>query len=174
MIAKPTTTSAAATTIEKNASTWPSSARCIRENATSARFTAFSCSSTDMKISSAFFRNSTPSVPSVNNTPDSTMKYAIGVLTVGSSRSDSSAHRLELRLGHRAGLPLSQHHGRDRGDDQQDRRGLEREEVVAEQHLRDRLRVARVVHSVEPRRRLRREADPCANRQHDLDHEPHP
>src|SRR5688500_7930082 len=33
MIARPTTTSAAATTIEKNASTWPSSATCIRENA---------------------------------------------------------------------------------------------------------------------------------------------
>ena len=34
-----------------------------------------------MKISSAFFRSSTPSVPSVNSTPDSTTKYAIGVLT---------------------------------------------------------------------------------------------
>src|SRR5918996_2938483 len=134
MIARPTTTSAAATTIEKNASTWPSRARCIRENATSARFTAFSCSSTDMKIRSAFLRSSTPSVPRANSTPESTTKYAIGVLTEPRSRSVSSAHRssaqiLELCLGHDAGLPLAEHHRCDRRHDQQDRCDLEREEV---------------------------------------------
>ena len=46
----------------------------MRQNATSARFTAFSWSSTDMKISSAFLRISTPTVPIANRMPDSITK----------------------------------------------------------------------------------------------------
>jgi hypothetical protein len=54
---------------------------CSRANATSVRFTAFSCSSTDMKIRSALRLINTPTVPSANSTPARIRKYAIGVLT---------------------------------------------------------------------------------------------
>ena len=80
MIASPTTTSAAATTMEKNARTWPFKLLCIRENATSVRFTAFSCSSTDMKMISAFLRVRTPTLPIANRIDESTRKYEMGVL----------------------------------------------------------------------------------------------
>jgi hypothetical protein len=62
-IARPTTTSAAATTITKNAMTWPSRLPCSRANAMNARLTAFSISSTHMNMTSAFLRTSTPTPP---------------------------------------------------------------------------------------------------------------
>ena len=46
----------------------------MRLNATSARFTAFSWSSTDMKISKALLRISTPTEPIANRMPDSITK----------------------------------------------------------------------------------------------------
>src|SRR4029450_8863976 len=81
MMAKPTTTSAAATTIEENGRTWPFRLPCSLENATSARFTAFSWSSTDMKITNAFFRTSTPIGPMATSTAERTTKYEMGVFT---------------------------------------------------------------------------------------------
>ena len=67
MIASPTTTSAAATTIVKNAMTWPSRLPCSREKVTNARLQALSISSTHMKTMIAFRRISTPAAPMVNN-----------------------------------------------------------------------------------------------------------
>ena len=46
----------------------------MRLNATSERFTAFSCSSTDMKMMSAFLRTSTPTVPIANSIAETTRK----------------------------------------------------------------------------------------------------
>src|SRR5438477_4147762 len=160
MMARPTTTSAAATTIEKNARTWPFRLPICRENATSERFTAFSWSSTDMKITSALRRSRTPTVPIVNRTPDRIRKYEIGVLT--------SRHHLWLRRALGPGLDrglgsgrlvggLSGHdHGGDGGHDQQHRRHLEREEERVEQELRERVDVPALVRDmVDVRRGLR-------------------
>src|SRR5882757_175614 len=67
MIASPTTTSAAATTIVKKAMIWPSRLPCIREKATNARLQALSMSSTHMNTTIAFRLISTPVAPIVNN-----------------------------------------------------------------------------------------------------------
>ena len=70
MIARPTTTSAAATTMTKNAMIWPLRSPLMRENVTSARLAAFSISSTHMKTTIALRRSSTPSDPMVNRIAD--------------------------------------------------------------------------------------------------------
>ena len=72
MMASPTTTSAAATTITKNAMIWPSRVPLIREKVTSARLTALSISSTHMNSTIALRRTSTPTAPMVNSAADST------------------------------------------------------------------------------------------------------
>src|SRR5690606_9378047 len=71
MMASPTTTSAAATTITKNAITWPCRSPCIRANVTSARFAAFSISSMHMNSTIALRRTSTPTAPITNSSADS-------------------------------------------------------------------------------------------------------
>ncbi len=73
MMARPTTTSAAATTITKKAATWPSSAPCIREKATRVRLVAFSISSTHMKATMALRLIMKPTVPMVNKIAERTM-----------------------------------------------------------------------------------------------------
>ena len=73
-MASPTTTSAAATTITKKAITWPSSAPCIRANATNARLAALSMSSTHMNTTIALRRTSTPTAPITNKITESAMK----------------------------------------------------------------------------------------------------
>ena len=70
MIASPTTTSQAATTMVKNATTWPSRWPCMRENVTNARLAALSISSTHMNMTIALRRNSTPAAPMVNSSAD--------------------------------------------------------------------------------------------------------
>lgn len=72
MIARPTATSAAAMTNTKTTNTLPRSSiePYFRENATSARFAAFSMSSTHMRITTAFRRVSTPAHPMKNSTAD--------------------------------------------------------------------------------------------------------
>ena len=70
MMARPTTTSAAATTMTKSAMTWPSSAPWILANVTSERFVALSISSTPMKTMIALRRSSTVAVPMENSTID--------------------------------------------------------------------------------------------------------
>src|SRR5205085_3996145 len=70
MMARPTTTSAAATTMTKNAMICPLRSPLIRENVTSARLAAFSMSSTHMKTTIALRRRSTPTDPMVNRIAD--------------------------------------------------------------------------------------------------------
>ncbi|SHU90668.1 Uncharacterised protein [Mycobacteroides abscessus subsp. abscessus] len=65
MIPSPTTTSVAATTMVKNAMTWPSRFPCIRAKVTNARLAALSISSTLMKTTIALRRNITPAAPMV-------------------------------------------------------------------------------------------------------------
>ena len=72
MIARPTTTSAAATTMTKNAMIWPLRSPLIRANVTSARFAAFSISSMHMNSTIALRRTSTPAAPMVNKIAEST------------------------------------------------------------------------------------------------------
>src|SRR5579875_3767757 len=72
MIASPTTTSAAATVMTKNAITCPSTSPLIREKVTSERLTALSISSTDMNTTIALRRTRTPTAPIVNSAAEST------------------------------------------------------------------------------------------------------
>ena len=63
MMARPTTTSAAATTMTNSAMTCPSRAPWMRENVTRARFVALSISSTPMNTMIALRRTSTAAAP---------------------------------------------------------------------------------------------------------------
>ena len=63
MMARPTTTSAAATTITNSTATWPSSEPNPHPAATKLRFTALSMSSTDMNMMRALRRTSMPAAP---------------------------------------------------------------------------------------------------------------
>src|SRR5690606_25003823 len=113
-IARPTAASAAATAITKNTKTWPSMPT-LREIATNARFTAFSISSMHMNRMIALRRNTTPATPRPNRIALSQSDWVI--------ISDP---------------PLGQQHRADDGDEQQDRRQLERHDVVAEERHCDR------------------------------------
>ena len=84
IIASPTLTSAAATTMIKNTKIWASLAKvadafatalmaCILEKATNNKFTALSINSTHMKIIIALRRIKTPITPIVNNATDNAM-----------------------------------------------------------------------------------------------------
>src|SRR5712691_11799076 len=112
MIARPTAASEAATAITKNTNTCPPSPRlCAR--ATNVRFTALSMSSTHMKITIAFRRNSTPATPSVKSTAEMA----------------SAGLRSMLEL------PLCEHdRAHDRGE-QQHARDLEGNDVGAERRI---------------------------------------
>src|SRR3954466_2380179 len=112
MIARPTAASAAATAMTKITNTWPAMPYTLL-NATNDRFTALSMSSTHMKMMIAFRRVSTPIAPMVNSTAD--------------SASDSASIDLS---------PASENHGADDGDEQQNARQLEREQVFVEERLR--------------------------------------
>ena len=72
MIASPTTTSAAATTMTKNARTWPVRLPCRRLNVTSARLVALSISSTPMNTMIALRRTRTVVAPIENRIAAST------------------------------------------------------------------------------------------------------
>ena len=65
-MARPTATSAAATTITKNTNTCALLSPKYLENATINKFTAFSINSTHMKMIIAFLLNKTPSTPIQN------------------------------------------------------------------------------------------------------------
>ncbi len=82
MIAKPTATSAAATTIMKNTSICPSPFPLYAEKAAKRRFTELSISSTQPKIMIAFFLSNTPSTPKQNKTVLSTIKFYKGTLCI--------------------------------------------------------------------------------------------
>jgi len=67
MMASPTTTSQAATTMVKKATDWPSSDPCWRAKVTNARLPALSINSTHMNMTMALRRRRTPVAPMVNN-----------------------------------------------------------------------------------------------------------
>ncbi len=70
MIARPTTTSQAATTIVKKAITWPSRFPLIREKVTNERFAALSISSIHIKTTIALRRTTTPTAPIVKRSAE--------------------------------------------------------------------------------------------------------
>src|SRR5881392_975160 len=113
MIASPTAASAAATVITKKTNTCPATP-CTCANATNARLTALSISSTHMKMMIALRRVSTPTTPIVNNTAE--------------KNSDS------LNIG----SPTSQDHCTHDRSEQQHARQLEGQQVVREEWLCDR------------------------------------
>src|SRR5579859_390660 len=88
-MARPTTTSAAATTITKKATTCPSRFPCSRANETNARLHAFSMSSTDMKIRIALRLISTPTAP-MTNRMTARNTYAAGLMRPPRWRSESA------------------------------------------------------------------------------------
>ena len=72
MIARPTATSAAATTSVKNTITWPRMSFNDFANATNVRFTELSISSTHMNITMTLRRTSRPTAPIVKMTEANT------------------------------------------------------------------------------------------------------
>src|SRR4051812_24210098 len=122
---RPTTTSDAAIAITEIAKIWPSSRPCSRANAISSRFAAFSMISTESRMISGDRRSITPSAPVANSSPASTT-YAL---------MSGPCIRLLARM-------RAQHDAADGGDEQDDRRHLEREQVVGEEELADVLRRA--------------------------------
>src|SRR4051812_505951 len=89
MIASPTTTSAAATTMTKNAMIWPSTVPFARAKVTSVRFTELSISSMHMNTTMALRRTRTPTAPIVNRIAAST-RYQDKVMTPPRWRSSGS------------------------------------------------------------------------------------
>src|SRR4029079_15842070 len=112
MIASPTAASAAATVLTKKTKTCPATPYTCA-NATKARFTALSMSSTHMKMMIAFRRVSTPTTPIVNSTAE--------------KNSDS------FNIG---ASPSQDHGAHDRGEEQ-DARQLEREQILGKQRPGD-------------------------------------
>src|SRR5438046_10046047 len=112
-VASRTAGSAAATVITKNTHTCPATP-CTCANATNDRFTAFSISSTHMKMMIALRRVSTPTTPITNSTAE--------------KKSDSAS----------IGSPAAQHHRAHDRREQQNARQLEREQIIGEQRTCDR------------------------------------
>src|SRR5687768_13118519 len=125
MIARPTATSAAATTKMKTTNTLPRSSIDAkrRENATRARFVALSISSTDIRITTALRRTRTPAVPMKNKTAETAMNAPRGTAT--------------LFL-----VPFHEDDRADHGGEEEHRRDFERECEVAEDARRQRNEVA--------------------------------
>src|SRR6478735_6238927 len=94
MIASPTTTSAAATTITKNAAIWPSRLPLAREKVTSARLLALSISSTHMHTTIALRRVSTPTQPRVNRIADRRRNGPVGTSVVPFSQGSHVVREL--------------------------------------------------------------------------------
>ena len=82
MMAKPTATSAAATTMIKNTKIWPLPSPLYVENAANKRFTELSINSTHPKMMIAFFLNNTPSTPKENKIELRIIKYSKGTFCI--------------------------------------------------------------------------------------------
>lgn len=82
IIANPTATSAAATTMMKNTKICPLPSPLYAENAANSRFTEFNINSTHPKMMMAFFLRSTPKTPKQNNTLLKTIKCSKGTLCI--------------------------------------------------------------------------------------------
>src|SRR5579871_2705609 len=131
MMPRPTTTSAAATTITKNTTDWPPMSLSMRANVTKVRLTALSMSSTHMNMTSTLRLISRPTAPMVNSTAATVRYHAPGTVI--------SARPLELGVGLpglvlRGGVrPPHEHDCGHDGDDQERGGDLERHQVAAEQ-----------------------------------------
>src|SRR3954452_19904363 len=117
MIARPTATSAAATTSTKNTIAWPLTSFSALENATKVRLTALSMSSTHMNITRTLRRTSRPTAPITNRNAASVRYHAPGTLTVLPSRLFPRG--LAQALGREG--PAGQNDGADHGDHEQHR-----------------------------------------------------
>src|SRR5690242_17829015 len=132
MIARPTTTSAAATTSTRKTNIQPSTEFRKCANAMNERLTALSISSMDMNITSGLRRTSTPIAPMVKSSA-LTMRYAV----TGMVRSPY------LLLAHEA---AAHHHRAQHRDHQQHARDLEGKREAMEERLTERLGVAEARH----------------------------
>src|SRR4028119_2435262 len=121
MMARPTTTSAAATTMTKNAIIWPSMVPVARAKATSVRLTELSISSTHMNTPMALGGTSTPPAPR-----GAGARRRRG--EVGQRQVDRVEHQLDAQE-HDDGVGAHEHP--DRADGEQDRR---QHQVVRERH----------------------------------------
>src|SRR5690348_7338297 len=122
MSPSPTTTSDAATAITEMAKIWPSSPPCSRDIAIRSRFAELSMISTESRMISGFRRSITPSAPVANSSPDST--------TYHWRSGPCIALLARMRPEHDAA------DGRDKEDD---RRHLEREQVIGQERAAERL-----------------------------------
>ena len=114
MMPRPTTTSAAATTITKNTVVCPPMSLELRlRAATKLRLTALSISSTHISMMSGLRRTSTPTVPMPNSTAASTRYHVV----VGTAVGDHDGASGEWLSARRPG----QQHGADDSDHQQHR-----------------------------------------------------
>src|SRR5690606_39342685 len=97
MMARPTTTSAAATTMMKNTATWPLMSLSARPAATRVRFTALSISSMHMNMTSALRRMRRPSAPTRNRAAASAIYQPGATISSFSDSGRSEEHTSELQ-----------------------------------------------------------------------------
>src|SRR5450759_853636 len=145
MIARPTAASPAATVITKIAKTCPSRDERRWENATRLMFTALSISSTAMSTVIMLRRITTPMRPTAKSVADN-MRYAC---VVGTASAIDDILDFSLRLDpvdhvrgrglffHRAQLALADDDRADHRHEQEQRRDLERDEIVGIQRHAD-------------------------------------
>src|SRR5262245_58011531 len=148
----PTQTSEAATAITASAKIWPSISPWSRENPTKARFAALSMISSERSTISGLRRRSTPATP-IAKRIDETARYhgMSGPITPHAPRrrrAPEPSRRRLLPVGLLLGLRAHpEHDAADRGDEQHDRRDLEREQEIREEQLADaRGRAERAAH----------------------------
>src|SRR3954447_15567810 len=113
---RPTTTSDAATAITEMAKIWPSSPPCSRDIAIRSRFAAFSMISTESRMIRGLRRSITPSAPVEKRIALRITYQLISGPCIG----------LHARVG-------AEHDPADGGDEQDDRRDLEGEQVVGQE-----------------------------------------
>src|SRR5437660_3463143 len=138
---RPTTTSDAATAMTEIAKICPSSRPCRRENAISSRFAELSMISTLSRMISGLRRRSTPRAPVVKRSALRTTYH-----WMSGPRIAAAFQLSRVRAEHDPA------HG---GDQEDDRRHLEREQVVGQEEPADRLRRAEAARDL---LRLREEA----------------
>src|SRR5436305_8435144 len=124
---RPTTTSEAATAITEIAKIWPPSPPCSRDIAIRSRLAEFSMISTESRMISGFRRSITPSEPIANRSALRTTYHWMSGPCI----------RAFQRLFHARVRP--EHDAADRGDEQDDRRDLEREQVIGQEGTAERL-----------------------------------
>src|SRR5690606_285040 len=137
MIARPITTSAAATTRTKKVASWPSRLPSARPAETRVRLTALSISSTHMNITRALRRTRMPIAPMVNNAAASSMYQSV----IGPPRGVRGLRNDENAWASFSDRPPStevrQGDGTGGGDGEQQGGGFERQHPGREQPLAD-------------------------------------